>query len=471
VALSVAVNAPLLSFEYVQDDWGFLDDLSHGFPLVLDAFVPGNRIFYRPLVAAYFWMLRSAFGLNPLPAHIIALALHTAAGLLIAAILLRYLGDRAIAWGVAALYVTATTVTMEPLAWASGFPDLGGMFFGMASLWFLINRRLTWSAVAMAMALLCKESMVFLVPLTAAYAIAERVPPRALLAHAVAISTWAVLRAQAESPLRLPASHPYAISFAGPHILVNVEHYGRWALQSVGPFVGAGPGAIGAAIVLVGVAAWIGRGAVPHRIYAACLIWIASATALLFVMPNQSFRYYLLSALPAILTVAVLTIAAPVRKLAGPREAAAAVGAFVLFASLSSAYYLRVVLDTPGTVPEGTNGLVARAETVRQVRDAIRHAYPTLPTGAVLLFRDVDIWAFNQHSGPRQWYGNPTLRVYDSGNVVVERGRPVLVRPIEGPTQLYVGPEPRADEPLDPEVVFLIEARAGEIVARPWTFR
>ena len=47
----------------------------------------------------------------------------------------------------------------------------------------------------------------------------------------------------------------------------------------LGPFVGAGPGAIGAAIVLAAAAAWFGRGAVPRRIYAACLIWIASATA------------------------------------------------------------------------------------------------------------------------------------------------------------------------------------------------
>ena len=66
----------------------------------------------------------------------------------------------------------------------------------------------------------------------------------------------------------------------------------------------------------------------------------------------------------------------------------------------------------------GTTHLIKRASTVRLVRRGLLNARPTLPKGAVLLFKGVDIWAFNRHWGPRVWYGDDTIKAFSTSALI-----------------------------------------------------
>lgn len=470
-ALSFAVNARVVAFPYIQDDWGYLESVSgpHGFETLLRSVVPHGPL-YRPLGIVYFWLLAHTFGQNALGAHVVGLVLHTATGLLVAVNLERLTGRRLVASSAAALYLVATSVTVDPLLWASGFLDLGGMFLAMVALWLALDRRSTMSAIALAGALLCKESTAFVVPIVVAWSWRRQLGWRAVVPHAAVMTAWAALKAFGTSPLELPEAHPYRVAIFGPHVLENLERYARWAIQSVAPL-----GEPGRAFVIV-TAAVVSAGAtflfVRERSREACgmlALWMTGGTVLFLLLPNHSYRYYLLGALPAILALALMIGHDAVESVASTRTAAAAIITMTVASASSSAWYLREATTDPNLRIDGTNGLVARARTVEAVRDTLQRLRPSLPAGSILLFADVDIWAFDQHAGPRLWYGDPTLRVYDVRDVKVAGATPMLVNAPEGQIDSYVRAAAGHAVALDARRLTLVARRGNDLVVRDWT--
>jgi tetratricopeptide (TPR) repeat protein len=122
---------------------------------------------YYPLTLTSFWVQRRLWGLNPLPYHLVNVALHAANGVLIF-FLLRRLRVRA-AW-LAAMVWTLHPVNVESVAWITELKNTqSGLFFFLAALCFLRSEagaaRHRWYALALVCALaalLSKPSTVVL---------------------------------------------------------------------------------------------------------------------------------------------------------------------------------------------------------------------------------------------------------------------------------------------------------------------
>lgn len=183
-AVSALVYANSLSGQFVVDDpkqivnnpalrsWG---NILHAFTTDVWAFQRAGSIagdvpppYYRPLFTAYTTIGYQVFGLWPQGWHLLSVAIHAAATVLVYKLVKRVGGDLTVA-AAAALLFAVHPAHVESVAWASGVPDpLAALFYLPALIWFVRYRRegtgkfLTLSVVAYALALLCKETTLVL---------------------------------------------------------------------------------------------------------------------------------------------------------------------------------------------------------------------------------------------------------------------------------------------------------------------
>lgn len=268
-ALVLAFNVFRLPF--IWDDFDFLGRaLSlHPKDLLPDPAV----IFWRPLSReVYFWVLTHLLGGSPLAAHVLNLAI--AAGIM--AFLMAFV--RTLAGNTAALlagllFACGAFLPLE-ISWASAAQDLLCALFVMAALYLLLRRRPLASALAMAAALLSKETAIAVFP--AALALAVMRPERsrsemvrAIGGYALVAIAWVVIHPWTR-PL-LTGSAPGAgttdeyLSF---HVrsLVPAMAHGAGIVLNI-PWVERGP-------------KWPGQLIIPAAIVTALLVvWLRKGTA------------------------------------------------------------------------------------------------------------------------------------------------------------------------------------------------
>lgn len=126
VALLVAIGVvywPVLTYPFIQDDWGQLRALVNGdaFSFFSNALSVKGKLFFRPLSLAYFVVYHRLFGLNPLPFHIIGLTIHLLNSLLVSLISWRLTRSHWISRFAGLIYAAAVTVHLDPLLWLVGF--------------------------------------------------------------------------------------------------------------------------------------------------------------------------------------------------------------------------------------------------------------------------------------------------------------------------------------------------------------
>jgi protein O-mannosyl-transferase len=124
--------------------------------------------YYRPLFTAYTTLVYQLFGLWTQGWHLLSLAVHCAATVLVFKLIKRLSANVAVATG-AALLFAVHPAHVESVAWVSGVPDaLAALFFIPALIWFARYRQenkskwLALSVVAYALSLLCKETAITL---------------------------------------------------------------------------------------------------------------------------------------------------------------------------------------------------------------------------------------------------------------------------------------------------------------------
>ena len=228
---------------------------------------------------------------------------------------------------------------------------------------------------------------------------------------------------QMTSPCSLPLNHPYRTLFWGQHLMNNLLSYSRWAAEAVLPFTDVSTEKL-AWIVGFWAIAWLflrRKRDLPGSLTPPSLIllaaWLAFGMAPVFFFKDHTYRYYLLYSLVPLVILILAAIAALLRQLSlNSRQVTALMAVFVALNVISSAlsFHQRDQEGINGKFIEGTNHLIQRGRTVELVQATLLRDYPTLPRGAILIFDGLDIWAFGQDAGPRVWYRDRTLTVFDS---------------------------------------------------------
>jgi hypothetical protein len=406
IVLAFALYLPLAQFPFVQDDWGFLHLFVFGrTPDIVSAlFSPVGQFFYRPAGAVYCWLVYLVFGLTPIGFHVLSVIALCGTGLLVVLIALDLTGDARVAWPAGFLYVAAASVHLDTQMWLVGAFDIGAAFFSLLCLATFSRKRYVVSAIFFALSLGFKESALMILPVLICYAILSsswRSLVRLWL-HALIVGGWTVCKSLGSGMLALPPEHIYYAQILGPHTAENIGLYAGWLLNALLPVKNIMP------------AAFIAATKVKLKQSSVFLLaWFVLAMIPLTVLQNQTVRYYLL---PAVAPAAIGAMVA-LRSLLGSKGAKNLVlisGLLVAGTILDSAVFVqrKIALGVMEGVPathDGYNHLIRKASVVRETREQLLSAYPSLPAhSAVALGNAV---AFGGSLGLQVWYGDSTLQV------------------------------------------------------------
>ncbi len=423
-------------FPFIQDDWGWMVRFQNESPpsLLKSIFAPSGVLFYRPLGVLYLYLMYLVFGLNPLPFHIFAIALHFANACLIIAVVRLITRDEVIAYATAFMYSVAVSVNLDCLLWAVGIFDLGGVFFFLLSIWLFLRERHAGSAISYFLGCLFKEMVIVLPVILFFYTLVERgrsrAPLRILLRKRLLWITIALLilvgvKLMGVLPHRLAVSHPYAIEFAGHLIRCRFLEYSFVAFQSFYPFFIALNG-IGFKLVLSGLLLFflinvclvsrVRSNMAAMRPLWLLLIWFAGALLPVLFLLNHAYRYYAIYLLPSFIALMLLQVGVFCVSLGlGRRCAHVLIVTVASVAVIFSEIQIHRMLEeglSQKILGDGTNCLIRRAAVVENVRNGLMKYLPAPPQGAIIALGKVELGAFGNNAGPRAWYGDKSIAVY-----------------------------------------------------------
>jgi hypothetical protein len=370
--------------------------------------------FYRPWSRElHFWTLQRLFGLAPTAFHATSLLLWF--GVLASMFLWtrRLLGTQVAAIGTAG--VAALQAWAVPVPWASGSQDLWMLLWALLCL-ILFARGAPWlAAIALALALLSKETAITLPAVATLFAwiVERRSAARALRSAAplwMVALLWAGLHPMLGGRLWHPGSQlgflafrPIEVGLGSVRTFVNLERVPDPAHGWLAAATSAWPGAVTlAGLVLAGTI--VGRRE-PARADRTRVLAFAAAWALLAwlptLMPAVAWQpYYALHAALGAWIILAATL---------ERWLPAAVGLIVVLALLRSAG-----LDTP--TPDWASGWSQRegARWLEDTRRFLMERHPRLPAHSRLFFttvpRGVMLVAGPGDVPPlRVWYRDSTI--------------------------------------------------------------
>ena len=469
--VTLATYWPIVTYPFLQEDWRHLYQLrtDGAWSYLRFEGVPWGRLLYRPLGALYFSLVYWLGGLDPVPFHVVALALQTLNACLVSLIAAHLFGSRALGAASGVVYGTTAAVHIEPLLWMVGFYDLAGQACVLLAIHFCLRGRMALSAATTLAGLLVKESTIFVLPLLVVHHAIYR-PPRPIASlrwHVPVAVGYLALKMGGASPTNLPAAYPHKVTLALWVVRDNVPLYGGWLVDALWP-LGGRPGDLAtslarwllqrwrwsfeAMIVLSGLAAiwWLRawRPAPRTRFLAA---WALLSMGPALFLANHQYQYYLVCTLPPVVLLIVDAMTAFLGRPAVRLVAAWACVSFVVGVAAVVGWHLRGEIGLPGM-----SGLVAKGQAVKQLIGDLRASRTAIPRGATLVFEGIDVWAFSRDHGPRLWYGDTALVVYDAKRVRCEGGRLSAIGMPRSQTEIYSKEAEGRREVLDPERIALV---------------
>jgi len=434
--LRVGLTAVLIALAFgrtctlppVLDDWQYVHDFHFctGLPRTITAALPlSGGLFNRTFGVLFLYALDRTFAIGSVGAHATALVLHCLNALLIASIAGRLLRDQFKGTLTGLLYALAGSVHADPLSWAVGIYDLGGMFFFLLGLHFWSRARSRISALCYVASLLFKETYFFTPLLLLVWPSVAHQPDTAtakikkLSAHLGIMGV--VVASQLVRFPGLAREHPYVVSVGG-HVWSNMELYCGWMVQAIVPSArleGDGIGWIACilAVVLVIVATLrssdMREPSPSPRVLLLLLAWVGAASGCLLFLPNHAYRYYLTPALPAVLMLAMVAMS-NVLLLVRCTSIRPVLGFLTAMSLTGSLLFLTSYYDGESRLSRGTNGLVRRAAEVIAAADAVRAITAPLPPDAVLVFSGVNPISFGVERAPQRWLNDRSLRVWSA---------------------------------------------------------
>jgi hypothetical protein len=436
LAAALWLQARVVSAPFFADDFVFLDQVRHrSLPGVLAGPDPiGN--FVRPIGRQlYFWLLTRVGGETAWVFHAANLALFVGALALLFVVVRRLAGT--VAAAIATAFVALHYAADVPLVWASGSQDLLALVGALAALaLFLAGRR--WpAAVVFLVALLSKETVLFL-PLVAALAARRAGEPwRRSLARAwplgLAALAWSLLW------LAVAARHPsarQAVAWSAGGIVAVVVHLaqvavgGEWRRGGELRFLSALPALVplGLAALAVALAGW-GKRSEPGAARPALspvalgITWAVLGMVPITAVATTWSAYYYLFALCGLGLALGAALA--------PRSRALALVVLVLLAwGSENGRRLDEFITAPGawTTQSHVNRYYVErgASLSHRYLEQLRRLHPTLPPRSTLFFGGLPGFiAFQTADGPllRWAYRDSSLRSYFLMQFSAERYR------------------------------------------------
>ena len=425
ILVATALCLPILGLGYFWDDFVFLTRVqSH--PLA--AFGPEPGAFYRPLPRAlYFWPLAGLGSSGAIVAHLANLLLLAVSIYLLASLVRDLGGDRAGA--LAGLFFAGLAPAASLVAWASASQDLFAILFTLVALRLRSQGRILGATVAIAAALLSKETAVCAIPALVLWdGIVGRRPVRigrGIFAFGGLALAWALLhpgiRALARQGFeREPRAY---VGFANLAVSgFHARHYGLAMMNW--------PGAPGASVRESVASGWT-----PGQ-WALVAAALAVALAGLFRLPRDeraSLSLPRLALLASLLTLPALALPAlmiqrwaayfvclpalGVAILAGICLARAplvlAMGAAAAYVGLG--FWSRPI-DTPSADALTERSFVDASRAIGEVERGFRSLRPSFPPGSQVLVSVASSGLLGidgtMHDGQalRTFYREPTLR-------------------------------------------------------------
>ena len=494
LALVAAIYWPIFQFSYVQDDLRIVNFIrTHGTGEALSRiFSPHERLFYRPLSSCYYLMIIKTFDLDAAGYHAGAMILLALGAWMSAQVIHAITGNRLIAAGTGLLYAAAPAIHIDTLMWMVGMNELGAMLFMLASMALHLRGRTGQGAAAFAIALLFKEAVLFLPILLFIHLLARngwkniiRESVARLWPYALVLAVCMIPKYFATPLTAMPDTHPYAMRFAGFHVLGNALTYSKWYFEAIFPMFAESSWkeqalavalrhctffAVGIAALAVAAAAWLARNArragarpAPADIWI-LLAWIPLGLLPTVFLPNHCFRYYLTYSLPPVLALFLIGLGRAADALSRRKLPAAAVLSswIVICVVFSFGYFHRRAAEgLLQRFADGSNGLICKATHVNIVRKQLPRLRPDIPAGSVLVFVDVDISGINGRHGVQLWFGDPTLQVFDARRVARDRkGWFAEVTNSDAPW-VFEPDQPKIRTDLDPAKTFVFRQSGG----------
>ena len=292
---------PLTQFFFSQDDFYFLEKASTGFRASMAQFFTMHPGHFRPLTKGlYFFIAWPLFGLNPVPYHVVSLALHALDSILAGAVLRRLGISRVMSW-MAALLFAANVSNLEAVAWISCAQQLfGAMFAFLALIWGLdalatkSRIRAIAATVAYGFALGSYEQTLA-VPLVLiawqwsryGWREAVRACRRPLLPMLLLLLVYGIYMLGVRG---LPHDGPYAM-WIGGNVLHNLREYAGsvFAIWLIYPYLDLPLGWRGSHLVWLALIAWYALRRRPRELAFGC------ATFVLFLAPVLFIHFHVFS--------------------------------------------------------------------------------------------------------------------------------------------------------------------------------
>lgn len=474
---------------FIQDDWIALrfKNINETVESLGFIFSFEEKLFYRPLAQTYLFFLSNLFNQNPLPFHFIALTIHLFNSVFIALIVNKILDNRTIAYSTALIYAAAVAIHLDTLAWAVGIFDLGGAFFFFASFLLFINNKFVISALLYLIGCLFKESVIIL-PIILFFYSAINIHPsnihqpfmhllKRLIPFLLIMIIIAAIKIIGTAPLKFTSNHPYAIDLIGLHIINNIYLYLAWmsqALFSLLPMTDYHSGIpkvslFGSLFILVLLLLFIfglKYNNTQLRRITVLTLWILVGLLPVMFLPNHIYRYYCTYSLPAFIALLLLLTRETLLICHVRHWAVNASLTCICFASVISSTFHANLIYQQGleqqTLADGTNMLIKKAVFVNIVKNGLLNDQPTLPDNAVIVIARTDIWSFNKHSGPQQWYDNNTIRTFDFDELRYEDNQ-LYIEDADNPQPLADTYPPSTKEYLDLSKLFIYQVLEGKL--------
>jgi hypothetical protein len=426
----VAVYWRAFKYPYIQDDWYIIDSICKlgNADYLSNIFSATGNLFYRPVGQLYFLLLYNLSGLDPVGFHIAAILIHCISSLLIVAIANELTGDRLISWTAGFLYAVSVTVHMDSMLWMVGIYDIGGALFFFLAFFLFIKKRVIFSAIVYCLALFTKESTIILLPVLLLYQLHRDNSGKRFLEkflsgvkafwrHGIILLVYFLIRIPSLASVPIKSDNPYQIQLTGIHILDNITSFFKWAFEGLNPYFELPLSGIsiiiGFSILFFGVYRIVRTGKAKIFFLGG---WMALGLLPVIFLTNHFFRYYLTYSLPAFIIFMLYGVRASISIFSLKQYVHAIVFIIMICTSMISSSIYFGILDRQGlnipTIP-GSGNLIRKGAVVHLVQNYLAKEYPSLPGHVSLVFNWVPTVSFGGSIGPRIWYNDSTIHVYE----------------------------------------------------------